>query len=59
MCECMGLWHVLGNYMIPEELIELLENMYDKSSSAVRVVGELTGWFRVTVGVRQSCGLTP
>src|SRR6218665_3220134 len=34
--------------------------MYSKSLSAVRVDGELTEWyFRVTVGVRQGCGLSP
>src|SRR6218665_2572562 len=53
-----GLWQVLRNYGIPEELVELLEDMYSKSPSAVRVDGELTEWFRVTVGVRQECGLS-
>src|SRR6218665_1759294 len=33
--------------------------MYSKSLSAKRVGGELTKWFRVTVGVRQGCGLSP
>src|SRR6218665_3887821 len=33
--------------------------MYSKSLSAKRVDGELTEWFRVTVGVRQGCGLSP
>ena len=47
------------NYGIPEELVELLEDMYSKSRSPVRVDGELTEWFRVTVGVRQGCGLSP
>src|SRR6218665_1377673 len=62
MFVCMwqqGLWQVLRNYGIPEELVELLEDMYSKSLSAVRVDGELTEWFRVTVGVRQGCRLSP
>src|SRR6218665_3543904 len=56
-----GLWQVglLRNYGIPEELVELLEDMYSKSLSAVRVDGELTKWFRVTVGLRQGCRLSP
>src|SRR6218665_482113 len=33
--------------------------MYSKSLSAVRLDGELKEWFRVTVGVRQGCGLSP
>ena len=44
-----GLWQVLRNYGILEELVELLEDMYSKSLSAVRVDGELTECFRVTV----------
>jgi len=48
-----GLWQVLRNYGIPEELLELLEVMYGKSLSAVRVDERFTEWFRVTVGVRQ------
>jgi len=54
-----GLWQVLRNYGIPEELVVLLENLYSKSLSAVRVDGELTEKFRVTVGVRQVCNLSP
>ena len=54
-----GLWQVLRNYVILEELLELLQDMYGKSLSAVRVDGGLTEWFRVTVGVRQECGLSP
>lgn len=54
-----GLWQVLRNFGIPEELVELLEDLYSKSMSAVRVDGELTEWFEVTVGVRQGCGLSP
>jgi len=37
----------------------MLEDMYRKSLGAVRVDGELTEWFKVTVGVRQGCGLSP
>lgn len=55
----LGLWKVLRNYGIPEQLVILLEDMYSKSASAVRVDGELTEWFKVTVGVRQGCNLSP
>src|SRR6218665_2140270 len=33
--------------------------MYSKWVSGVRVDGEFTEWFRVRVGVRQGCGLSP
>src|SRR6218665_386553 len=36
-----------------------LEDLYSKSMSAVRIEGELTEWFRIKVGVRQGCGLSP
>ena len=54
-----GLWQVLRTYGIPEHLIQLLEDLYSKSLSAVRVDSELTEWFRVTVGARQGCNLSP
>jgi len=54
-----GLWQVLRNYGVPEELVALLEDLYSKSVSAVRVDGELTEWFKIMVGVRQGCGLSP
>jgi len=36
---------------VPDELVELLEDLYNKSMSAVRIDGELTKWFRATMGV--------
>ena len=36
----------------------LIEDLYSKSISAVRIEGELTEWFRIKVGVRQGCGLS-
>jgi len=54
-----GLWQALRNNGIPEDLVLLLEDLYSKSVSAVRVDGELTEWFSVTVGVRQGCNLSP
>ena len=54
-----GLWQVLRNFGIPEDLIQLLEDLYRKTVSAVRIDGELTEWFKVTVGVRQGCNLSP
>ena len=54
-----GLWQVLRYYGILEELVELLEDLYSKSVSSVRVDGELTEWVKIRVGVRQGCGLSP
>jgi len=46
----------MRNYGV--QLMESLEDTYSKSLSAVRPDGELTEWFRVTVGVREGCGLS-
>ena len=43
----------------PEELVTLIEDLYSKSMSAVRIESELTEWFKIKVGVRQGCGLSP
>jgi hypothetical protein len=43
---------------IPEELVLLVEDLYSKSVSAVRIDGELTEWFKLKVGVRQGCGMS-
>jgi len=53
------LWQALRNYGIRKELVVLLEDLYSKSVSAVWVDGEMTEWFRVTVGVWQGCNLSP
>ena len=49
----------MRNYGIPEKLITLIRDIYNKSQSAVRVDGELTEWFKIWVGVRQGCSLSP
>jgi len=54
-----GLRQVMRHYGTPERLVRLLEDLYSKCISAVRVYGELTDWFNVIVGVRQGCNLSP
>ncbi|XP_030838384.1 uncharacterized protein LOC115922819 [Strongylocentrotus purpuratus] len=48
-----GLWKAMGCFGYPSKLIRLLQALYEQSRSAVRVNGELTEWFKTTVGVRQ------
>jgi len=43
------LWRVKRNMNYPEEIISILENMYEGTLSAVRVRGELTDWFETIV----------
>lgn len=44
-----GLSQVLRNYGIPQQLVVLLENLYGKSVSTVRVDTELTEWFKIEI----------
>jgi len=52
------LWRIMKHCGVPEELVVLIEDIYSKSRSAVRVAGELTDWFQIKVGVRQGCGMS-
>ncbi|XP_072025435.1 uncharacterized protein [Amphiura filiformis] len=50
-----GLWKALGFFGFSSKIIRLLKALYQKSTSAVRVNGDLTDWFKTMVGVRQGC----
>ena len=50
-----GVWRALRLLGFPQKIVKLLQTLYSKSYSAVRVNGDLTELFRTTVGVRQGC----
>ena len=54
-----GLWATMKKYNISANLIRVIENLYDKATSAVFFNGSMGDWFRTTVGVRQGCLLSP
>ena len=54
-----GIWRALRFFDFPQKIINLLQALYSKSNSAVRVNGDLTEWFQTTVGVRQGCVISP
>jgi Reverse transcriptase (RNA-dependent DNA polymerase) len=54
-----GLWQVLRHYGVNEEHVKLLENLCSKCVSAIRIDGESSEWFKIIVGVRQGCNLSP
>ena len=41
------------------QLIRVIENLYDKATSAVLFNSSIGDWFRTTLGVRQGCLLSP
>ena len=46
-------------YNINANLIQVIENLYNKAKSAVYLNGDIGDWFRTTVGVTQGCLLSP
>ena len=44
---------------VSSRFVNILEKMYDKTNCAVVIEGHITGWFHVSVGVRQGCLLSP
>ena len=54
-----ALWATMRLYNINTNLINAIQNLYGKATSAVCFSGSTGGWFRTTVGVRQGCLLSP
>ena len=54
-----ALWATMSLYNINTNLINAIQNLYDKATSAVCFNGSTGDWFRTTVGVRQGCLLSP
>lgn len=54
-----GLWQVLRNFGIEEGLIQVIQALYNTSSSAVLLNSQIGDYFKTTVGVRQGCLLSP
>ena len=53
------IWKILKLYGIPDKIIEIIQNLYSSSKSAVRMNGHIGEWFKVITGVRQGCILSP
>ena len=54
-----ALWATMRLYNINTNLINMIQNLYDKATSAVCFNDSTGDWFRTTVGVRQGCLLSP
>ena len=52
-------WATMRLYNTNTNLINVIQNLYDKAASAVCFNGSKGDWFRTTVGVRQGCLLSP
>ena len=49
----------MRKYNISANLVRTIEQLYDKATSVVQMNGSIGEWFRITVGVRQGCLLSP
>ena len=49
----------MRKYNINANLVRTTEQLYDKTTSAVQINGNIGEWFRTIVGVRQGCLMSP
>jgi hypothetical protein len=54
-----GLWFKLHEKGVRGKMWRVINKLYSKVESSVRVDGKQTEWFEVEVGVRQGCVLSP
>ena len=54
-----SLWTTMAEMGFPGHIIDLISKLYKKQRARVRVVGTVSGEFRVRRGVRQGCVLSP
>ena len=54
-----AMWRVLSMYEINGKLLKVVQSLYERSETCVRVCREEGEWFRVDVGLRQGCVMTP
>ena len=54
-----ALWKMLRAIGVNSSIVNMIENMYNKTTCAVIVNGYMTDWFEVMIGVRQGCLLSP
>ena len=49
----------MRKYNINANLVRIIEQLYDKATSAGQMNGSMGEWFGTTVGIRQGCLLSP
>jgi len=54
-----SLWSILRQYGIPEEIVNIIQNLFKDSKSNVKINGISGEWFEVVTGVRQGYVLSP
>ena len=53
------LWQCLEDLGVPNRFVKTIQSLYNDVKCSVRVNGILTDWFKVNVGLKQGCTLSP
>ena len=54
-----ALWKMLLSIGVDQNIVSIIEKLYDDTECAVVIDGQITEWFSVEVGLRQGCLLSP
>ena len=54
-----GLWHVMSEFGIGNDLIKIIKSLYNSAKSSVLLNNQIGTYCNTTVGVRQCCLLSP
>ena len=54
-----AMWGILSMYGISGQLMKAIQSLYERSEACVRVCREESEWFKVGVGLRQGCVMSP
>ena len=54
-----ALWKMMRSIGVDPKIVSIIENLYKDTECAIVIDGNMTKWFRVNVGVRQGCLLSP
>ena len=54
-----ALWKMLLAIEVPSNVVNTIKKMYENTKCSIIINGRLTDWFKVTIGVRQGCLLSP
>ena len=50
---------MLRSIGVDQNIVNIIEDMYNRTECAIQIDGKLTEWIAVNAGVRQGCILSP
>ncbi len=55
----LALWEVLKIYGVRRKLLSVIKSSYEEASTCVKISGETSEHFKIKVGLRQGCVMSP